>query len=206
MDYGFVKGFAIGLMYAVPIGPVAVICIRRTLTEDWLSGVISGIGSATAIALYSIMVVFSIHAISDVLQGYHIWLHLLGGFFLCYLGIRIALVRPSDTTNTFRRKSYRRCFITTFILAFFMALPDLTFPIFVLSWMSDISPNTFYNPVGFSLGVLLSETLWWLTFCSICWRFKLHFKPKLLQWINYASGGAIASFGITTVLNSPLML
>ncbi|MBD1910095.1 MULTISPECIES: LysE family transporter [unclassified Leptolyngbya] len=204
MSYGFVEGCTIGFMYAAPIGPVAILCLRRTLAENWLSGVVSGMGSATAIALYSILIVLSVNSVADVLKDYHFWLHMLGGMFLCYVGVRILLARPSHITNTITKKSYSRCFMTTFVLAFVMALPDLTFPIFVLNWMAGISSTNTYNPMNFSLGVLISEVLWWLTFCSLCWALRLHFKPKLLRWINYVSGGAIASFGITTVL-TPLL-
>lgn len=205
MSYGFFEGCTIGLMYAAPIGPVAVLCLRRTLAENWFSGVVSGLGSATAIALYSIIIVVGIHSIADVLSGYHHWLHLLGGTFLCYLGAKIALTQPFKVANTATQKSYSRCYGTTFILAFVMALPDLTFPVFILN-AAHLSTTGFYNPINFSLGVLISEALWWLLFCSICWKLRLHLKPKFLQWINYASGGAIASFGVTTLLRSVLLV
>jgi threonine/homoserine/homoserine lactone efflux protein len=204
MNYDFVKGCTIGLLYAVPIGPVAVLCLRRTLAENWLSGVMSGVGSATAIALYSIIVVLGINSISDVLSSYYIWLHLLSGIFLCCLGAKIALIRPSKIANAFTHKSYARCYGSTFIFAFVMALPDLTFPVFVLNWPLNVSSTGFYNPIPFSLGVLVSEVTWWLIFCSICWKLRLHLQQKILRWINYASGGMIASFGIITITKSML--
>lgn len=202
MGYGFLKGCTIGLIYAAPIGPVAILCLRRTLTENWLSGVISGLGSATAIALYSILVVLGVDSIADLLINHHAWLRLLSGIFLCCLGARIALIQPFKAANALVKKSYSRCYSSTFILAFIMALPDLTFPVFVLNWITDVGSNGFYNPIPFSLGILISETAWWLVFCSICWKLRLRLQQKFLQWINYASGGTIVSFGIATVAKS----
>ena len=206
MGYGFLKGCTIGLLYAAPIGPVAILCLRRTLAQNWFSGVISGWGSATAIALYSIIVVLGINSIADVLSSYHIWLQLLSGAFLCYLGARILLTRPSKIASTSTHKSYGRCYSSTFIFAFVMALPDLTFPVFVMNWIVHTGSTGFYNPIPFSLGILISEIAWWLIFCSICWKLRLCLQRKFLQWINYASGGMIASFGIAIVTKSILLI
>ncbi|MGB3202308.1 MAG: LysE family transporter [Nodosilinea sp.] len=204
MGFSFFKGFTIGLLYAAPIGPVAILCMRRTLAENWFSGVISGAGSASAIALYSLGVVIGINSIADVLSDYHIWLQALSGVFLCYLGVRIALIRPSKIASGSTRKNYRRCYCSAFLLAFVLALPDLTFPVFVLNWLQHLGSPGFYNPMPFALGVLISEVIWWLFFCSLCWKLKLHLQQKFLRWINYASGGMIASFGLNTVAQTML--
>ena len=88
MDFDLLlKGAAIGLAIAAPVGPIGVLCIRRTLAEGRLAGFVSGLGAATADAIYSCIAGFSLTFLSSILIHTQAWLHLIGGLFLCYLGI-----------------------------------------------------------------------------------------------------------------------
>ena len=90
------RGFVLGLAIAAPVGPIGVLCIRRTLALGRLFGFVSGLGAATADALYGCVAAFGLTAISALLVRQQDLLRLLGGLFLCYLGVRTLLARPTD--------------------------------------------------------------------------------------------------------------
>jgi threonine/homoserine/homoserine lactone efflux protein len=90
------KGIIIGFSIAAPVGPIAVLCIRRSLADGRQIGWAAGLGAATADAAYGCIAGFGLTAISGFLVGQRLWLGFLGGLFLCYLGIRTLTSRPAE--------------------------------------------------------------------------------------------------------------
>ena len=87
MDIGlFGRGLLVGFSIAAPVGPIGVLCIRRTLTLGLLAGLLSGLGAATADAVYGAIAAYGLTAISGILVGQSFWFRLVGGIFLIYLG------------------------------------------------------------------------------------------------------------------------
>ena len=84
----FLKGLILGFAIAAPVGPIGVLCIRRSLADGQLSGFATGLGAATADALYGCVAAFGLTAVSGFLVKQQFWLGLIGGIFLCYLGMR----------------------------------------------------------------------------------------------------------------------
>lgn len=89
------KGILLGLAIAAPVGPIALLCIRRTLTQGRLVGLVSGFGAATADGLYGMVAAFGLSAISDLLIEHTDYLQLVGGLFLCYLGLTTFFTKPA---------------------------------------------------------------------------------------------------------------
>ena len=92
----FLQGLVLGFSIAAPVGPIGILCIRRTLAEGRASGFVSGLGAATADAVYGSIAAFGLTIISGILVEQKIWLGLLGGAFLCYLGVRTLLASPAQ--------------------------------------------------------------------------------------------------------------
>src|SRR6476661_4664797 len=100
MDITFVfRGLLIGFSIAAPVGPIGVLCIRRTLAEGGLYGLVSGLGAATADATYGLVAGFGLTFISTFLVDQGIWLRLIGGLFLLYLGVRTFTSHPTMTSS-----------------------------------------------------------------------------------------------------------
>lgn len=93
------RGVALGLSIAAPVGPIGVLVIRRTLANGYLAGVASGMGAATADMLYGAVAAFGLTAISGFLLGERLWIHLIGALFLGYLGVRTLLARPAPSAR-----------------------------------------------------------------------------------------------------------
>src|SRR5471030_757031 len=94
----FLKGLALGFSIAAPVGPIGLLCIRRSLAEGRLAGFVSGLGAATADALYGAVAALGLNALMAALQAQRIWLQLGGGVFLVYLGVATLRARPLPAT------------------------------------------------------------------------------------------------------------
>jgi threonine/homoserine/homoserine lactone efflux protein len=101
VDISFLlKGFVIGFSIAAPVGPIGMLCIRRTLAEGRTSGLVSGPGAATADALYGCIAGFGLTAISNFLISQQVWFRAIGGLFLYYLGLKTFLSRPAEQASS----------------------------------------------------------------------------------------------------------
>jgi threonine/homoserine/homoserine lactone efflux protein len=121
------QGILIGLSIAAPVGPIGVLCIRRTLSEGRGTGFVSGLGAATADAIYGCVAGFGLTFISDILVSQQTWFRLVGGLFLCYLGIRNFLARPVERAASVGGQGLAGAYASTFILT-------LTNPMTILSF------------------------------------------------------------------------
>jgi len=99
MDLSFyLRGLLIGLSIAAVVGPMSVLCMQRTIARGFAYGLISGLGVATADALYGSVAAFGVTVIAALLVNLHVWVRLIGGGFLIYLGIKTLLGKPADRT------------------------------------------------------------------------------------------------------------
>src|SRR5579863_2030257 len=112
----FLKGIAIGIAIAVPVGPVGVLCMRRTIFDGKLAGLVSGLGAASADACFGVIAGFGLTFVSDWLLGYQDWLRLAGGGFLLYMGGSALVAEPPPTAPPPTRETLLRDYASTFAL------------------------------------------------------------------------------------------
>ena len=112
----FLKGLAIGFAMAVPVGPIGIMCIRKTLTEGRLRGLIIGLGAATADLFYGTVAAFGLTIISDTLVDQRFWIRLIGGALLLFLGVRIFRAQPKDPKIKLNNNGILRSYLTTVFL------------------------------------------------------------------------------------------
>jgi threonine/homoserine/homoserine lactone efflux protein len=197
----FLRGLLIGISIAAPVGPIGVLCIRRTLAEGRLSGLISGLGAASADAIYGMIAGFGLTSISGFLVAQQSWLSLLGGIFLCYLGIRTFLSPPAAEVAQIKSSSLSRNYLSIFFLT-------LTNPMTILSFAAIFAGLGLANHSGdyisatiLVLGVFLGSALWWLILSFGVSLFRERVSPQWMLWINRLSGVIIFSFGVLALVN-----
>src|SRR5512132_2390031 len=110
------KGLAIGFSIAAPVGPIGLLCIRRSLADGRQVGLAIGLGAATADAAYGCVAGFGLTAISSFLVGQRFWLSLLGGLFLCYLGARTFFSEAAQREATVQTNQVLPAYLSTFLL------------------------------------------------------------------------------------------
>ncbi len=197
MDITFLlKGLLIGFSIAAPVGPVGVLCIRRTLVAGRASGLVSGLGAATADALYGSVAAFGIVFISDLLVSQQYWLHLVGGLFLCYLGVRTLISHPSEGDTRSVEKGLFSAYISTFFLT-------LTNPLTILSFASVFAGlglagarRDYLSSASLVAGVFTGSACWWLLLSWGVSLFRQRFTVRMLRWANITSGIIIIGFGL----------
>lgn len=201
-----VRGIVLGLSIAAPVGPIGVLCIRRTLSEGRAFGFASGLGAATADALYGAMAAFGLSFVATFLISHEFWLRLIGGLFLCYLGLRTLIVRPADASATLRAPSARGATGLGSAYATTLAL-TATNPMTILSFVAifaglGLSAGSYLDAGLLVLGVFLGSALWWLVLSGGVSLIRGRLSAAGLRWINVISGLIVLGFGLLALLGS----
>jgi threonine/homoserine/homoserine lactone efflux protein len=196
------KGLIIGFSIAAPVGPIGVLCIRRTLSEGRVSGLVSGLGAATADAIYGSIAGFGLAFISNFLVGQQGWLRLIGGLFLCYLGLKTFLAKPVEQTALAKGIGLVGAYVSTFFLTLTNPMTIISFAaIFTGLGLAGTRGN--YAAAGvLVLGVFIGSALWWLILSGGVGIFREKFNPHGLQWVNRISGAIITGFGLWALLSA----
>ena len=202
MDVNFLlRGLIIGFSIAAPVGPIGVLCIRRTLAEGRASGLVSGLGAATADAIYGCIAGFGLTFISSILVSQQMWLRLVGGGFLCYLGLRTFLAKPAEQAASAEGNGLVGAYASTFFLTLTNPMTILSFAA-IFAGLGVASASGSYASAGvLVLGVFIGSALWWLILSGGVSLFQARFNPHGLWWVNRISGVIITGFGLLALLS-----
>jgi len=197
MDVSFLlKGLLIGVSIAAPVGPIGVLCIRRTLTDGRLSGFISGLGAATADAVYGGIAGFGLTLVSDFLIHQQLWLRWIGRSFLCYLGIKTLLAAPAKHAAGLKGGGLVKDYLSTLFLTLTNPMTILSFAA-IFAGLGIASEGKHYAGAGLLvLGVFLGSACWWLLLSGLTGAFREKLSHQGLRWVNRISGMIILAFGI----------
>lgn len=197
--YYLFKGLVIGFSIAAPVGPIGILCIKRTITSGRLAGLVSGLGAATADAVYGCIAAFGLTFISSFLIHQQSWLRLLGGAFLCYLGVKTFFTRPAESSTQSNELSLLNAYGSTFMLT-------LTNPLTILSFAAIFSglglldsDGNYLSATIIVLGVFIGSACWWILLSTGVSIFRSRFSTTGLLWVNRISGLIILGFGIAAL-------
>ena len=191
----FARGLLLGLSIAAPVGPIGVLCIRRTLTQGWRIGFLTGLGAATADATYGAVAAFGLTALSNLLIAEQFWLRLLGGLFLLYLGARTFVAKPATVAANATANSLTGAYSSTFLLTLTNPTTILSFAAIFAGFGVASSGSTLAAGI-LVLGVFVGSALWWLLLSGGVTLLRSRFRPAALVWVNRISGVVIALFGL----------
>lgn len=198
----FLKGLIIGFSIAAPVGPIGILCIRRTLAEGRVPGFISGLGAATADALYGCIAGFGLTFISSFLINQQGWFRLVGGVFLLYLGMKAFLARPPEEPSSREGTGLMDAYALTFFLTLTNPMTLLAFAA-IFAGLGVASEGKGYFSAGILvMGVFLGSTFWWVILSSGVGLFRKRFDLRALRWVNRISGILITGFGLISLLRS----
>jgi threonine/homoserine/homoserine lactone efflux protein len=204
MNIGFLlRGIVIGFSIAAPVGPIGVLCIRRTLAEGRLSGLVSGLGAATADAAYGCIAGFGLTFISSLLVSQQVSLRLIGGAFLCYLGVRTFLAEPSRQEQAAQAggNGLVGAYASTFFLTLTNPMTIISFAAIFAGLGLASAGGDYVSAVVLVLGVFVGSALWWLLLSGGVGLFRARLGPHTLRWVNRISGVIIAGFGLLALLS-----
>ncbi len=198
----FLKGLILGFSIAAPVGPIGVLCIRRTLQGGRWVGLFTGLGAASADALYGAVAAFGLTLVSSFLLSIQVWLRVVGGLFLLYLGARTFLSAPASHAAQAGSAGLPGAYLSTFFLT-------LSNPATILSFLAifaglGIVRDAARSPVGAGilvLGVFIGSALWWLLLSGGVALLGPRLNAGALRWVNRVSGLLIAGFGAASIVS-----
>jgi threonine/homoserine/homoserine lactone efflux protein len=202
MDYSlFFRGLVIGFSIAAPVGPIGVLCIRRTFADGQVSGLVSGLGAATADAFYGCVAGFGLTFISSFLVGQKMWLSLFGGLFLLYLGVKTLLSQPAEKEATINQSGLLSSYFSIFLLTLTNPLTILSFAAIFAGLGLASAAGSYTSAVILVLGVFLGSATWWFLLSGGVGLLRDRFNTQGLLWVNRVSGLIITIFGIIALTN-----
>ncbi|MBV9826434.1 MAG: LysE family translocator [Alphaproteobacteria bacterium] len=191
-----VKGALVGIVIAVPVGPVGVLCVRRTIVHGRLAGFMSGLGAASADAVFGIIAAGGLTFISQWLLDYQNWLRFIGGAYLIYIGISALRASPEERDNERDPEGLIRDFASTFALT-------ITNPITILAFLAIFASigltgkQATWASAGILVGgVWLGSLVWWAGLAFGTGLMRMSLKRHHLIWINRGSGGILVVSGV----------
>jgi len=194
-----IGGIIVGLMIAVPVGPVNILCIHRTLEAGWRSGLISGLGAAAADMLYGGVAGFSITFVVQFLVREQFWIRFFGGVLLIAIGISYFFKRPVPLKAQMQhRASAYSDLRSTFLLT-------LTNPTTILSILALLAAlgmgdqRQWWLTLFLVGGIFCGSMVWWIVLSSIVNHFRSRFNDRILLLMNRSAGLAIGGFGVAAL-------
>jgi threonine/homoserine/homoserine lactone efflux protein len=189
----FFKGLAFGFVLAATVGPMWVLCLRRTLAYGALTGFASGMGIAVADGFYGAVAAFGLTAISGFLLAHAFWIGLAGGMFLVWLGVKTLLSRPALEGEAARPASLAQAFLST--LGLTLANPPTILAFAAIFAGLGLAASADYAAAALvTLGVFLGSASWQLVFAASAGALRGRIGPRLLRAVNVASGLSILGF------------
>jgi len=193
------RGLVIGFSIAAPVGPIGVLCIRRTLAKGRLHGLASGLGAATADASFGAVAGFGLTAVSGLLVEQQGWLRLIGGVFLCALGARTFLARPASEAAPAGRSGLLGAYLSALALTLTNPLTILSFAA-IFAGLGIAEAGADYGAALILVaGVFAGSAAWWLLLSGGVSLLRERFTPRRMRWVNRLSGAVLVAFGLAAL-------
>ena len=207
------RGCAVGLAASITVGPVAVLCIQRTLSKTTRAGLFSGLGVACADTFMAIIAYFFYAMMQSYIEQYSTYLSLGGGIFVVVVGVMIFLKNPQTQIRRNRTGSttFWKDFVSMFgftIANFVVVIPYLLafFAMFGVgtdsSHSSDSSWVSLLHSVLIIFGFFCGAVAWWSMLTGIISLFRRKFRPSHLVTINRVAGVIVGLLGICTLVQT----
>lgn len=198
MLWVFAEGVMIGFAVAAPIGPVGLLCIRRSLNRGKLAGLFTGLGAAVADGTYGLVAGFGVASVSALLISYRLWLELFGGAALCIMGygiLKSPLRKPRRTVEGVG--SLGQAFASTLLLTLANPVTILSFIAVFASLGLDRAARGYFGVPILGAGVFCGSMAWWSILSSTVSSAGTRISLRVLGVINFLSGFVLLGFGLT---------
>jgi threonine/homoserine/homoserine lactone efflux protein len=197
------KGIIIGLMISIPLGPIGVLIVQRTLNKGRLSGFVSGMGAASADSAFALLAGFGITFIFQFVEEQQLYFQIIGGVVIIFLGVNIFYSNPIKQLRMQRLNRNRLS--QDFFSVFFLTLSNPMAIFFFMAMFTGVnlasgslSILSLFSLVG---GVTAGAALWWFLLSSSVNFFRHRFRLKTIWWMNKIAGVLIVLLGLAAILS-----
>jgi threonine/homoserine/homoserine lactone efflux protein len=197
------KGLLLGFSIAAPLGPIGLMCIKRTLQGGRLSGIFSGLGAASADALYGSLAAFGLAALFQKISWVQTWTQILGSAFIIYLGVKFVLEKSgANTDSEVNTAGKGRIYLTTFLLT--MSNPITIFAF--LGMFAGAGVTTTSSAILVVTGIFSGSMLWWIVLAIATHWLGKRLNSTVLLWVNRGAGIALVGFGLYSIITAIVQL
>ena len=204
MILGYIlKGFLMGLIVSIPLGPIGALCIQRTISKGYKSGLLGGLGAACADTLYSIIAGFGVSVVIELLIKIRKWAQIGGSILFMIMAYKVFYTNPAIQVRKSRLKKQRPLedFLTTFLLTFSNPTPVFVFMAAFASFI--ISSEVHYQGIILSIiGIFAGCMTWWVTLVSLVNMFRNKIRLRHLLWVNRITGIIVFIFAVVLLVES----
>lgn len=208
--YFLIKGFVIGFAMSAVVGPIGILCIRRSISEGFLAGISTGLGASIADVIYASVTAFGLTFISNFFIGKAFFLSIVGGLYLVFIGIRTYMSRSKLSSGSLENSQISEDqehwgFFKNLVSTFFMTLTNpMTIFLFMLIFAGlNIQAGDFISSLSVVVGLFFGAMLWWVLLSYFGYILKNKLSSKtFLFWVNRISGLAIILFGALIILRA----
>jgi threonine/homoserine/homoserine lactone efflux protein len=198
-----IKGIVLGFLSSIPLGPIGIICIQRTLGKGRLSGFISGLGAASADTLVAIIAGLGLSFVIDFFRSNSSILVLLGGLILLFLGAQIFFKSPIKQVR--ERKMNKNSLHTDYLSVLVLTLSN---PLAVFVFIAIFAglnlvkgAHNFFSIMLIFAGIFVGASLWWFMLTSFVNVYRAKFRLRNLWWLNKITGAIIFLFGMIALFS-----
>ncbi|MBE1237812.1 LysE family transporter [Phaeovibrio sulfidiphilus] len=197
----FIKGVIIGFAIAVPVGAVAIICIRKALADDRIAAFVAGLGAACADTFYGAVAALGLGLVSEFLDSHKVWLATSGGLFLVFIGLRCLYRPPVFSPEAKSGSGYVRDFLSTFFITLTNPVTVVAFMALFATFSVTVDPKTdAFGATELILGVFTGAASWWFILAFGASLVRAHFTPHWLLWLNRVSGAGLIALGVSALV------
>ncbi len=189
----YIDGIIVGFSASVPLGPIGVLCIQRTLNKGRLSGFISGLGAALSDTAYAVIAGFSLSFIISFIEKQMLYIQIFGAVLLILLGINIFYSNPAKQLRKQRqgKGNLFQDFISTFLITISNPLAIFLFLAFFAGFGAVKPGGGAYDHFVLIGGVMSGASLWWFILTSLISMFRSKINLRRLWWLNKITGATI---------------
>jgi threonine/homoserine/homoserine lactone efflux protein len=204
-----IKGIIVGLGASIPLGPIGILCIQRTLSKGKWSGFATGMGAAITDLIFSAIALLGLSFVNDFLNTYREWVMMFGGIIVGGFGIKIFITNPIKQIKRVQDGNHQ--YIQDFVSSFIMTITNPGAIFLIIGMFAFIGIDTGQYEFGLVIapalsGVLIGTTAWWFTLATIINMFRNKFRLKQLMITNWIAGFIVMAIGITSLFEGLIQI
>ena len=198
-----IKGIITGLLVSVPLGPIGILVIQRTLNKGRMSGFISGLGATAADTIFALIAGFGLTIIINFIRDRQVFFQIAGGLFILYIGLRIFYTNPVRALKLQRmnKTMLSQDFVSVFLLTISNPMAIFIFLAIMAAINIGIRQLNYFELSVLLAGVFAGSALWWFIISSITNRFRRRIRLRSIWWMNKITGTAVFIFGIAVLVS-----
>ena len=203
MITALLKGFIVGLGASIPLGPLGVLCVQKTLGNGRNSGFITGLGASVSDTFYAAISLMGLAFIQNLIDENMDWVMFIGGLIIMYIGVKIYLTNP---IKQIKQKNKNKKHVEDFFEALFMTITNPGAIFLILGLFAAVGINVGESVSKSTLiatlwGVFAGSAAWWFALSTTINVFRKRFRIKQLMMINKISGIVIFVLGLISMFN-----